>query len=309
MRIELIWGVIDLKYGPMKTRVVASRREFLRDLAVLGAAVAAIRSTDPLLAAPLSSGELPKIKLGGLEVSRLILGSNPFFGFAHGNPQASAEEMKAFYTDDRIMSVMDAAAEQGITAVWTPCYENWIRLWTKYRERGGKLKIWIAQPDRLPMEKELTSAHKHGAKAICIQGIRVDEQVEAKRLDVLRGWLELIKSLGLPAGIATHRAKTHLLVEEKGLPTDFYHQTLYRPDNYVREGLEESLATIEKLDKPVVAYKALGAGRLLPKDTLPHVFQRLKRKDGVCLGMFPKKRDEVAENAALTRKLAETQTA
>ena len=60
---------------------------------------------------------------------------------------------------------------------------------------------------------------------------------------------------------------------------------------------------IEKLDKPVVAYKALGAGRILPKDTLPYIFKRLKSKDGVCIGVFPKKQDELAENAELIRNL------
>jgi hypothetical protein len=114
----------------------------------------------------------------------------------------------------------------------------------------------------------------------------------------------LIKSFGLPAGMATHGAKTHLIAEEKGLPTDFYHQTLYRPDNYVREGLEESLATIEKLAKPVVAYKVLGAGRILPKETLPYVLKRLNRKDGICIGVLPMKTDQIAENAALTGKLS-----
>ena len=155
------------------------------------------------------------------------------------------------------------------------------------------------------MEKEITAAAKNGAKAVCIQGCQIDGAARRGKLDVVRGWLELIKSFGLPAGMATHRAKTHLMAEEKGLPTDFYHQTLYRPDNYVRQGLEESLATIEKLAKPVVAYKVLGAGRILPKDTLPYVFQRLRPKDGVCTGVFPKtKADQIAENAALVRKLS-----
>lgn len=262
-------------------------------------------------AAPLPPGQLPTIKLGNVEVSRLILGSNPFFGFSHGNPQATPEQMQSYYTDARVMAVLDAAADQGITAVWTPCYDHWVRLWNKYRERGGKLKIWIGQPDPGPkeMKQHIRTAAQNGAKAICIQGICVDEQIEAGRLDVLRGWLELVKSLGLPAGIATHGAKTHLLAEEKGLPTDFYHQTLYRPDNYVREGLEESLATIEQLDKTVIAYKALGAGRILPKDTLPYLFKRLKPKDGLCIGVFPKKKDEIAENVALTRRLSDGQNA
>ena len=154
------------------------------------------------------------------------------------------------------------------------------------------------------MKQHIAAAAKNGAQAVCIQGIRVDEQMQAKKFEVLRGWLELIKSFGLPAGLATHGVKTHLIAEEKGLPTDFYHQTLYRPDHYVRAGLEESLATIAQIEKPVVAYKALGAGRFLPQDALPVIFKRLRPKDGICLGMFPKQKDEIGENAALTRRLS-----
>ena len=290
----------------MKPTDTPSRRAFLKEMLLLGSAAAAARAAGEVQSAALPPGQLPTIKLGGLEVSRLILGSNPFFGFAHGNPQASSKEMTAFYTDDRVMAVLDAAAAQGITAVWTPCYDRWIALWNKYRERGGKLKVWIGQPDPAPdkMKQHIAAAAENGARAVCIQGIRVDEQMKANRFDVLRGWLERIKSYGLPAGMATHGVLTHLVAEEKGLPTDFYHQTLYRPDNYVPGGLEESLATIEKLAKPVVAYKTLGAGRFPPGDALPTVFKRLRPKDGVCLGVFPKQKDEIAENASLVRRLS-----
>jgi len=264
-----------------------------------------------LSAAASQPATMPTIKLGSLEVSRIFLGSNPFFGFSHGNPQASSKEMREYYTPQQIMAVLDSAAERGITAVWTPCYDEWIRLWNEYQEKGGKLKIWIAQPDRISrgrpepitMEQEILTAVKHGAKAVCIQGEQIDRQVRDGRWDVVRGWLELIKSHSLPAGMGTHRAETHLEAEEKGLPADFYHQTLYRPDNYVPGGLEQSLTTIEKLDKPVVAYKVLGAGRVAPKQTLPYVLKRMKRKDGLCIGVFPKRKDEIAENAALVQTL------
>jgi hypothetical protein len=247
---------------------------------------------------------VPTIKLGSLVVSRVFLGSNPFFGFSHGNPQASGEEMREWYTKDRIMAVLDEAAGLGINAVWTPCYERWIRLWNEYREKGGKLKNWIGQPDRLPMEKEILAAVNNGATAVCIQGCQIDAKVGKGQWDVVRGWLELIKSHNLPAGMATHRADTHLTAEDKAVPADFYHQTMYRPDNYVAAGLEESLATIEKLAKPVVGYKVLGAGRIKPADTLPRVFKRLKRKDGICVGVFPRDNPpEIQENVALVRKL------
>ncbi|HEX41234.1 MAG TPA: hypothetical protein ENN81_04145, partial [Phycisphaerales bacterium] len=151
-----------------------SRRQFLGGMLSLGAAAALVRSASRAADSG-PSNELPKIRLGTLEVSRLILGSNPFFGFAHGNPRGTPEQMKQWYTKERVMAVLDQAAEHGITAVWTPCYENWVEIWNEYRGRGGKLKIWIGQPDRLPMEKEIEIAVKNGAKAVAIQGIRIDE--------------------------------------------------------------------------------------------------------------------------------------
>jgi hypothetical protein len=282
------------------------RRGFLKRGGAAGAAItaggwASVARGSDVTKAPLPA--MPTITLGTLEVSRLILGSNPFFGFAHDNPHASPAEMKAYYTKERVMAVLDAAAARGITAVWTPCYDEWITLWQEYRDRGGKLRTWIGQPDRMPMEKEILTAVKNGAKAVCIQGMRIDEQVNAGHWDRVRGWLELIRSHGLPAGMATHGATTHLVAADKGLPADFYNQTLYRPDDYVRSGFDESLATIDKLPKPVIAYKVLGAGRFPPRDALPELLRRLKRKDGVCIGMFPRDEDQIVEDAALVTEL------
>lgn len=170
-----------------------TRREFLKDTATVTSAVAALRAAEGL-AADNVPGELPKIKLGELEVSRLILGSNPFFGYHHGNPQATPDEMRKWYTPERIMAVLDQAAEHGITAVWTPCYEHWVEIWNEYQKEGGKLKIWIAQPDRLPMEKDIEIAVKNGSKAIAIQGCQIDDMVRDGKWEVVRGWLNLIKS-------------------------------------------------------------------------------------------------------------------
>ena len=282
-----------------------TRRQFLRDTALMAAAAAA-RAADGREAATKPAGKLPMIKLGKLKVSRLILGSNPFFGFAHGNPQASGSEMRKYYTEERIMAVMDEAAERGINAVWTPSYDHWIRLWTKYQRKGGKLKIWIGQPDNFDKMKEhITACAKNGGKAICVQGESVDRAFSQGKHDLVREWLELIKSFGLPAGIGSHRPETHLVAEKKKLPTDFYHQCVYQPENYSDKCRDLALATIRKLAKPVVAYKVLAAGRRRPKTAFAHLFKQLKRKDGLCVGVFPKDdRDQIEEDAALTARLS-----
>ena len=289
-----------------------TRRQFIRQTCgglmrdSAAAVLAAMGMVDAVGGSEKAKVNLPQIKLGELKVSRLILGSNPFFGFNHGNPQASGDEMRKYYTQEQIMAVMDQAAESGISAVWTPCYEHWIRLWNKYQEKGGKLKIWLGQPDNFDeMKEHITACAKNGGKAICIQGECVDRAFAQRKYDLVRQWLELIKSFDLPAGIATHKPTTHLVAEEKNLPADFYHQCIYQPENYSKECRDTALDTIKKLDKPVVAYKVLAAGRLSPEVAFPYVFKHLKPKDGICVGVFTKNNpNEILENSTLTRKLS-----
>ena len=142
----------------------------MKGTAAIGAAAVAGRAG---AAAAKKAKTLPAIRLGKLEVSRLILGSNPFFGFAH-KEGGLAQEMKDYYTDERICEVMDAAAREGITAVAAPPYPRWIRLFGRYLKNGGKLRIWIAQPDGRPqaIKSQISAAVKGAARAVFVQGAR-----------------------------------------------------------------------------------------------------------------------------------------
>ena len=62
---------------------------------------------------------------------------------------------------------------------------------------------------------------------------------------------------------------------------------------------------IQKVEKPVLAYKILAAGRLADRKpeidrAFKYAFDNIKTKDGVIVGMFPKFRDQVTESARLT---------
>ena len=84
------------------------RRDFLKS-GVAGAACAAAGGipgfSSPAFGGPQAAATppaLPTVRLGTLEVSRFILGSNPFWGYSHKS-KALDEEMKRFHTDERIM--------------------------------------------------------------------------------------------------------------------------------------------------------------------------------------------------------------
>jgi hypothetical protein len=291
------------------------RRDFLKS-GVAGAACAAAGGIPGLSSAAFGGPQaaaappaLPTVRLGTLEVSRFILGSNPFWGYSHKS-KALDEEMKRFHTDERIMQILDEAAECGVTTLASPPDERWVRLWARYLDRGGRLKIWISQchgnPDQ--MLSEIDRSVKAGAKAIFIQGARVEEQYNAGQLDTLRSWVERIKDAGLPAGCAAHDPAIHPELERRKFPTDFYYQCFYyvsRSEDYPAAERERAVATVLKIDKPVIAYKILAAGRLPASEGFEYAFNHIRRKDGVCVGIYAQQAiDQIRQNATYTGLLS-----
>ena len=286
------------------------RREFLRTGAVLAAGGAGVvrRSLDGAALRPGAPAGLPTVRLGTLEVSRLILGSNPFWGYSHKSAQLD-EEMRRHHTDERIVQILDEAASCGVTAMASPPDERWRKLWTRYATGGGKLKLWISQCHGNPeqMLAEIDRSVEAGAAAIFIQGARVEEQFGKGRFDVLRAWIEHIKRAGLPAGAAAHWPEVHPELERRGFPTDFYYQCMYnasKTSDYSPAEREKAAATIAQLKKPVIAYKILAAGRLAAAEGFEYAFSRIKRKDGVCVGIYAQNAiDQIRQNATYTEML------
>jgi hypothetical protein len=83
-----------------------TRRSFLQVGAVLAAQQAAL---------PQSNVQVPKMKFGGAEISRMVLGVNPFYGYAHYNQNFGAV-MKEWYTQDKVCDIMHQCNRYGINA-------------------------------------------------------------------------------------------------------------------------------------------------------------------------------------------------
>lgn len=250
---------------------------------------------------------MPKIRLGPFEVSRFILGGNPFGGYSHQPGSGLDEQMRAFYTDDRIMAVLDEAASCGITAVSVWPGKWWFDLWAKYTSRGGRMPAWISQPMPAPekMKQEIADSVKNGAKAVYIQGHCVEREFEGGTFDTCRGWLEHIKSLGVGAGLAAHRPDVHLEAEKRKFPADFYSQCFYNVAHgdavYGVEDRRKAVEAIRQIEKPVVAYKILGAGRFPAAESFEFALKHLRAKDGFCVGVFPKDNpDQIREDVRLS---------
>jgi len=147
---------------------------------------------------------LPTTKIGDLEVTRVIIGGNPFSGHSHMSAEVS-KEMMAYYTVDRIKRTLGEAEQAGLSACVCRADNHVMRLLSEYWSEGGTIS-WIAQtaPERASVPANVDQLTAVGAKACFLHGGMIDNMYRAGRLAEAREWLQYIKDKGIPAGMATH---------------------------------------------------------------------------------------------------------
>src|SRR6266545_2536391 len=140
-----------------------TRRDFLQLAAAGGLATSAA-------AAPPTT--LPTVKFGKTPITRLIIGSNPFYGYSHFN-RILDQTMREWYTQDRRIEVLHACERAGINT-WQVHYND--QPWDdfqRYRAEGGKMNlILLADFDLMKDPKLLPGVAKAGPLGIGHHGNR-----------------------------------------------------------------------------------------------------------------------------------------
>ncbi|MBQ2278037.1 MAG: hypothetical protein II333_05650 [Clostridia bacterium] len=262
---------------------------------------------------------LPTMKIGDVEISRLIVGSNPFTGKSHLNDAVDAD-MKSYFTEEQAFAMLRRCEEAGINAVQSRGSMPVMGLIGRYRQSGGKL-LWLAQTGKnlTTFDEELDEMMKYDPAAVCIHGELADELYMTGMLDRLAGLLDKIRRKNVPCGICAHFPEVLAWAEEQNLRPDYYMASLYnlsQPDrshdvNPTGERFEDSdipkmYEVIRQLSAPTIALKILGAGRRCAdqaqvKAAFTEAFASMKRGDGVLVGMFDKYDDQPRLNAEYTR--------
>ncbi|HXG23393.1 MAG TPA: hypothetical protein VNJ09_02465 [Chthonomonadales bacterium] len=259
---------------------------------------------------------LPRIRLGHLAISRLIAGGNPISGFSHQNAERS-RQMLEYFTVEQIKEHWRTCEEHGINALIARADAFIMRVLAEYWREGGHIR-WIAQtaPEHRDPFANIRQAHQVGASAIFLHGGEIDRLFAQGEIEEIRTRVEFVRSLGVPVGMAAHEPCNHLEAQALGFPLDFHLVCMYNLTGYQGRREEPSgepfnfadraiaLDTLQKLNRPCIAYKVMGAGRLGMPEALADVGQALRPTDGVLIGMFPPDRPNiVAENVRAVASL------
>ncbi len=259
---------------------------------------------------------LPVMKIGDVEITRLIVGSNPFTGKSHMNAAMSGS-MKEYYTEAHIFDTLRRCEEAGINAVQSRGSEPMMGNIDRYRANGGKL-LYLCQTGKSEdtFVEELDEIMKHKPAAVCIHGELADKMYYAGRAEKLEGLLNEIRRRNVPAGLCAHCPQVLTMAEQKRWKPDFYMASVYNltlpgrqadadGESFHEEDVPIMYGVIRQLTAPVIALKILGAGRRSrtqedARNAFDEAFASMKQGDGVLVGMFDKDIDQPFLDAQYT---------
>ena len=242
---------------------------------------------------------LAAVRIGKETFSKLIIGGNPFSGFSHQSP-AKDDQMRHHYTTARIRETLLAAERLGITAHISRADHHVMRYLMEHWDQGGKMQ-WIAQtcPEVGSIERAISNAIGGHAKACYIHGGVMDNLVATGQTAELPEAIARIRAAGMPAGIAGHKPEVFDWAR-KNLDVDFYMCSYYNPTSrdknpehvpgqkewFHNDDRQRMADLIQTLERPVIHYKVMAAGRNKPEEALAFVAKYLRPQDAVCIGVF-----------------------
>jgi len=240
-------------------------------------------------------GQVPRSRIGTLDVSRVIMGGNLIGGWAHARDLLYADTLvKAYHTDRKVFETLRLAEECGINTFLTnPQLARVINAY--WRHEGGKIRFIsdcgykndLLAGARLSIDVGAAACYAHG-------GIS-DALVKEGKVEAIGHAVEFIRKNGLPAGIGAHRLETVQACVSAGISPDFWVKTLHHCDYWsARKDVEndniwcldpeETAATMSALPQPWIAYKVLAAGAIHPKEGFRFAFKN--GADFICVGMY-----------------------
>ena len=309
-RRELLKGLVSLPvFGGMFIGSAARSKYIEPD--ILSGATIALKKFD------LNDlkGELPKGKIGNLEMSRLVLGCNLIGGWSHSRDLYYVSQLfRQYNNENKIFETLNICEQAGINT--TNMVNQFYPILNKYKKITGSDMISICQV--LVQENEedpmtsIKEAIDYGATSMYIQGGVGDRLVRTGRIDLLIEAVEFIRNQGILAGVGSHSILVPIACEKAGLRPDYYFKTMHHDqywsanprefreefgvdgqyfldhnkyhDNIFDLFPEQTVDFFKNSDVPLFGFKVLAGGAIKPEDGFKYAFEN--GADFICVGMF-----------------------
>ena len=248
--------------------------------------------------------KLPTISIASHNITRLIIGGNPYSGISH-HSEAASKAMEDYYTANQIMDDLAQAEQNGINTVLARADRHIMRTLNQYWNSGGNIQ-WISQTPKSTEYNSLNDYLKIIARynpiAIYHHGGTTDKLYAEGRLNSIQDDLKRIRDLGCAVGIGTHDPHILKYCYSEGYDVDFFVCALYNHtrnrEMYLSADREIAVSAIQSIPTPIIAIKVLAAGRNEPNQAFQFAVENIKTIDAMAVGMYTRNHaDQIAQNA------------
>jgi hypothetical protein len=257
------------------------------------------------------SDMFPRTMVGGLSLSRMIMGTNWLLGWSHRGPAADHMIKTRHSAKESICPILEAYLEHGVDTIMAPF--NWApRLVEAIKEterKTGKHIIMIDTPvinvdDTPEARREAEAVIRRGADlgaeislihhASCEQLVNKNKRTIA-RLDDYTG---MIRDAGMIPGLSAHMPEMVTFSDDNGYDVEAYLQ-IYNCLGFLMQVEVETVARIiNEAKNPVMTIKPMAAGRCTPYVGLNFVWNTIRSRDMVTVGAFTP--EEVHEDVEIS---------
>ncbi len=269
---------------------------------IAGSASADQGTTKPLT----TRADFPGGTIGKRQVSRMLIGGNPFSAISHSEPLVYPSRLfKQYFTHEKVVETLSICVQNGINTFLGRIDENVIGFLKLYEKTYGERVPWIAQTSakaekgatKQQIQDNIRVAADNGAIGCYVQGESADFLVAKGNVGHIEEHVALMRKLGMLGGVGAHVNRTIEETAKAGLKPDFYMKTINRLGYNAAESdrTAQIMATVEA---PWIAFKVLGAGRIGPEEGFAYALKA--GADFLCVGMFD---FQVEDNVKLARKL------
>lgn len=255
--------------------------------------------------------DIPKGKLGEVEITRVILGGNLLTRYTHCRDLGYVYSLLGKYnTDEKIVETFAAAEEHGINCVNLYTVDWAIDLLCKYKQDGGKIH-WmhcptasVENPDLTEYKEEIKRLADRGVELFYVWGEHSDVLVAQGKTDIIGRCLDIFRDCGVKSiGVGAHDLAVVKACEKANFDFDFYVKTFHHMDYpsaprepekltapqaevppYWCRNPEETIEVMRGVDKPWIAFKIMAAGSIPPKSAMDYIFKN--GADFAFVGMF-----------------------
>jgi len=251
-----------------------------------------------------------QVAIGNLTFSKILCGSNSFWGHSHFSEARNAEYLGRF-DNEMIERTIQRCISLGINTVESCANERIISILLRLRETNPE-PIHFVGSTRIDETSDMKSHQQKlsflidNRAAVCVVHAQyADRPRKGDSIGGLDRLIDKIHDAGLLAGISTHRVETVELCERQDYGVDTYLFPLnlsgfVYPGYGGTETVQERIDVVRNTPKPFILIKTLGAGRIPPDEGLQFIAENAKTNDLVSIGFGTE--DEVIESVELAEK-------